>query len=304
MARQAEEDSMRVHQSTVVITGATSGIGRATARALVRGGAQVVVVGRASGSPERVAEALRSESPSASVSWAVADLSRMEEVRGLAADLLRRFPRIQALVNNAGGIFFTRQETPEGIERTWALNVLSPFLLSNLLLPALVAGAPARVVNISSEAHRTGKIRWEDLEGRGRYSGWRAYGQSKLALLLVTYELARRWAGTGVVVNAVHPGFVRSGFGHNNPGLRGGALRFAEGLFAISPDRAARVVAPLVLDPGWNGITGRYIRRHRVVRSSRPSMDPAAAARLVQFLSRQAGLSISSPGSPSVPTLG
>ncbi len=286
---------------TTVITGATSGIGRETARILLREGAHVVVVGRKSAGPEQLSRSLRMEVQGSSVSWAVADLSRMEEVRSLAGDLRKRFPRIHALVNNAGAIFSKRQETPEGFERTWALNVLSPFLLSNLLLPTLAAAAPARVVNVASEAHRRARLRWEDLEGRRHYSGWRAYSQSKLALLLVTYELAKRWEGKGVTVNAVHPGFVRTRFGHNNPGLWGGTLRLTERLFAISPERAARTVAPLVTAGEWERVTGGYFIRNRAVRSSPASTDREASARLFRTLSQQVGLSDTRLDPPSGP---
>jgi NAD(P)-dependent dehydrogenase (short-subunit alcohol dehydrogenase family) len=288
---------------TIVITGATSGVGLATARVLARQSVEVVIVGRPAGDPEGVSRSLREETHNPSVSWAVADLSRMEEVRRLATELLGRFPRLHGLLNNAGGIFFKRQETPEGIERTWALNVLSPFLLTNLLFPALRAAAPSRVVNVASEAHRMGRLRWNDLEGRARYSGWSAYNQSKLALILLTQELARRWDGTGVTVNAVHPGFVRSRFGHNNNGLSAGLLRFAERVFAIPPERAALAVAPLLTASEWEGVSGCYFVHGQVASPSRRAGDRAAAGRIFEALCRQVGLPAATPGQP-FPLLG
>ncbi len=195
-----------------VVTGATAGIGEVTARELARMGADVIVVGR---SAERCAATLariRTETGATTVESLVADLSSQADVRRLAGRILDRCPRLDVLVNNAGGMTLDRRETVNGIELTLALNHLSYFLLTDLLLPAIKAASPARIVNVASDAHHRGKIDFDDLQFRRRYSGWKAYQQSKVGNILFTYELARRLEGSGVTANTLHPGFVRTKF--------------------------------------------------------------------------------------------
>jgi NAD(P)-dependent dehydrogenase (short-subunit alcohol dehydrogenase family) len=276
--RRAEED---MRGKVCLVTGATSGIGAVAARELARRGAHVVLVGR---NPERCAATLRDiqeQTGSTQVESLLADLSSQQQVRGLARAFLERHRRLDVLVNNAGGMWMRRQETVDGLEMTFAVNHLAYFLLSGLLLDVLKASAPSRIVNVSSGAHRRATLPFDDLMGARRFRGWQAYKQSKLANLLFTYELARRLAGTGVTANALHPGFVATGFGANN-GWRGSALQMLARWFAISSEEGARTILYLAASPEVAGVSGRYFVRERAVPSSPASQDEAAQKRLWQ----------------------
>jgi NAD(P)-dependent dehydrogenase (short-subunit alcohol dehydrogenase family) len=273
-----------------VVTGATSGIGFVTARELARLGASVVAVGR---DPNRLSDAvtkITSAAPSASVRGLVADLFLEAEVRRLASEIGGLYPRVHVLVNDAGAMFSRRGVTAEGVEQTWALNVVTPFLLTHLLLPRLVASAPARVVNVASAAHRGVTLDFENLQGEKRWAGFRAYSRSKLAVVLLTHEFARRLDGARVTVNTLHPGFVASRFGRNNPGGVGAAIGVFAFLFGISPERGARTVVFLSSDPSVENVSGKYFVRRREVASSPASYDMAAAARLWDVLALQTGI--------------
>lgn len=279
--------TLRLNGRVCVVTGATSGIGFVTARELARMGATVAVVGR---DPVRTAEAVKQitgATGNAEVRGFLADLFLQAEVRRLSAELLQSYPRLHVLVNNAGALFSRRSTTSEGFERTWALNVVSPFLLTVLLLPRLRESAPARVVDVASAAHRGGRLDFEDLQGERHYSGYRAYGQSKLAIVLEAYEFARRLAGTHVTVNALHPGFVASRFGQNNPGGVGSVIHVLSILFGIRPERGARTSVFLASDPAVEDVTGKYFAHRRESSSSPASHDTAAGARLWDVLSIQ-----------------
>jgi NAD(P)-dependent dehydrogenase (short-subunit alcohol dehydrogenase family) len=202
-----------------VVTGPTSGIGRETARALARLHATLALVARDRERVDALVRDLKAESGNPRIEPFVADLSVLSEVRRVSEEIRQAYPKVHVLVNNAGALFFRREPTREGIERTWALNVLSPFLLTHRLCDRLVDSAPARVVNVASAAHRGGHLRLDDPERKAKYSGYSAYSQSKLALIMWTYELARRLNGTGVTVNALHPGFVATRFGQNDGGI-------------------------------------------------------------------------------------
>ena len=273
-----------------VVTGGTSGIGFVTARELARAGASVAVVGR---DPVRMAESLKEISSAAGpadVRGFLADLFLQSEVRRLATELQRTYPRIHVVVNNAGAVFSDRGVTAEGFERTWALNVVSPYLLTQLLLPRLQESGPARVVNVASTAHRGARLDFENLQGEKQYSGYRAYSRSKLALILETYEFARRMAGSEVTFNALHPGFVASRFGQNNPGGAGRLIHFFAVLFGIRPERGARTPLFLATDPAVANVTGKYFARLHEVSSSPASYDTAAASRLWEVLSVETGI--------------
>ena len=266
-----------------VVTGATSGIGLEIARGLAARGVRTVLVGRG---PERaagVARSIRETTGNPSVeSVGVRDLALRTEVRSLASELLGRYPRIGLLVNNAGAMFTRREVTAEGTERTFALNVLSPFLLTALLATRLIASAPARVVNVASAAHRGRSVDFDDLEGRAGYGGYRAYGRSKLELILLTRELSRRLEGLGVTVNAVHPGFVRSGFGLNSGGGTAAAIRVLGRLFGRSTSRGAETPLFVATDPSLAQTSGQYFS-DRTLRSGSPqSRDVADARRLYE----------------------
>jgi len=273
-----------------VVTGATSGIGLVTARELARGGATVVAVGHDPGRTSDAVAKINAAAGNTPVRGIVADLFLQTEVRRLASEILAIHPRVHVLVNDAGAVFTKRAVTAEGIERTWALNVVAPFRLTQLLLPRLQESAPARVVNVSSAAHRGVQLNFENLQGEGRYAGFGAYSRSKLAVLLLTYEFARRLNGTHVTVNALHPGFVSTGFGKNNPGAFGSAIGVFSFLFGIRPDRGARTSIFLASDPSVENVTGKYFARRHEVASSPASYDAAAGARLWDVLALQTGI--------------
>lgn len=274
-----------------IVTGATRGIGESTARELARRGGQLLLVGRSASRCESTIARFRADGVTTPVEYAVADLSRMSEVRRLAETIQSGHRAVHVLVNNAGAVYAKRQVTPEGNELTFALNVLSPFLLTRLLEPELTRGQPSRVVMVDSEAHRRARLDLDDLDGARTYRGFRAYCQSKLALLLLTYELSRRWNEKRIGVNAVHPGFVRSGYGKNNPGFFGWGIAFAELLGGISPERGSRTVVYAASDPHVEGISGTYFSHMRPVRTSPSSYDLTTARRLWDVASQRAGLS-------------
>jgi retinol dehydrogenase 12 len=289
---------------TCLVTGATAGIGAVTARELARRGARVVLVGRSRRRCEATAEAVRRQAGNPSVESLVADLSAQAEVRRLAGEFLARHRHLEVLVNNAGALFARRRESADGIEMTMALNHLAYFLLTSLLLDTLKASAPARVVNVSSRAHEDVKaLDLEDLQARAhahafwgygeskfagllftlfaptRHSGFLQYARSKLANLLFTYELARRLGGTGVTVNALHPGFVTTNFTGGN-GVYGWFLRRWAGLFAVGAEEGAKTVVYLATSPEVEGVSGRYFVGGKAVPASPASRDEAAARRL------------------------
>jgi len=273
-----------------LVTGATSGIGRVTARALAQQGATVVLVGR---NPERTTATVRriqQETRNPHVECLMADLSVQAQVRQLAGEFQRRFTRLDVLLNNAGAFFAKRHVSVDGIEMTLALNHLAYFLLTHLLLYVLKATPAARIVNVSSDAHRKAQFDFADPQGAHCYRGWRSYCQSKLANLLFTYELARRLAGTGIMANAVHPGFVATGFGHNNRGLVALFVRLAQ-FTALSPEQGAETLIYLAISPEVAGVTGMYFVKKCSVESSITSYDQAASQRLWQLSEELAGLS-------------
>jgi NAD(P)-dependent dehydrogenase (short-subunit alcohol dehydrogenase family) len=272
-----------------LITGGTAGIGQVAANALARQGAQVIIVGR---SPQRCAEvaaAIRMESGSAQVDYLAADLSSQEQIRRLAAEFAKRWERLDVLINNAGAFFMRREESPDGIEMTFALNHLNYFLLTDLLLDALKASAPARIVNVSSDAHRGGRIAFDDPQFRKKYSGWAAYAQSKLANVIFTYELARRLEGSGVSANALHPGFVATNFAKNNGGIYRAAMSVIH-LFARSPEQGARTSIYLASSPQVEGISGKYYTDERAVDSAPASYDRETALRLWRVSAEMTGI--------------
>ena len=272
-----------------VVTGASQGIGKETALGLARLGATVVAIAR---DPTRGAAAvtdIKSRSGSEAVRLVLADLSSQEAIRQLARDLAAYYKRIHVLVNNAGAVNMERTVTVDGIETTWAVNHLAYFLLTNLLLPTLQAAVPARIVNVSSDAHRGGAIHFDDLQGERHYSGWSAYSQSKLANVLFTYELARRLGGTGVTANALHPGTVTTGFGKNNPGWLRWGITLA-GLFMIKPAKGAETSIYLASSPEVEGVSGKYFYKCRETRSSPASYDEVIARNLWEISAEMTGL--------------
>ena len=269
----------------ILITGATSGIGEAAARALAKMGGSLLLVGRHSDRCQASVDRIRRESGNPRIDFLLADLSSQKEVRRLAEEYRRRYPRLEVLINNAGGIFLKREVSADGIEMTFALNHLAYFLLTNLLLDLLKSSAPSRIVNVSSAAHMGSRL---DLQNPGAH-GWSGYCQSKLANLLFTYELARRLKGTGVTVNALHPGLVASNFGSNNRGI----YRLIKPLInclSISNERGARTSVYLASSPEVERSSGKYFVREKEERSSPASYDLEAASRLWRLSLQMTGL--------------
>jgi retinol dehydrogenase-12 len=265
-----------------LVTGATAGIGEVTARRLAGMDAAVTIVGR--NAERAAASAARIKAATgATVEILVADLSSQADIRRLANEFLARHSRLDVLVNNAGAVFKRRLESVDGIEMTWALNHMSYFLLTNLLLGALHAAAPSRIVNVASDAHSGAQINFDDPQLKRGYSAWRAYGQSKLANILFTVELARRLDGTALSANALHPGFVASNFGKNNGGLFAILFGLAQRVAAISPESGAETSIYLATSPEVAGLSGQYFDKCRAVAPSAEAQDRTAAARLWQL---------------------
>ena len=274
---------------TVLVTGATSGIGRATALGLATMGAQVAITGRDRGRTENAAREI-SAAGGRNVEVFVADLSSQAQVRRLASEVLEGLPRIDVLVNNAGGYWSSRHVTADGLERTFAVNHLAPFLLTNLLLDRLERSAPARVVTVASNAHATGRIDFDDLQGELSYSGGRAYSQSKLANVLFTYQLARRMRGSAVTANALHPGVVRTSFGAEDPARIQRLLVPLLRPVMKSPAQGAATSIHLASALELEQVSGRYFANRRPTRSSTRSYDQAVAARLWEASADLVGL--------------
>lgn len=272
-----------------VVTGATSGIGKETAVALAKAGATVATVCRTRERGDVAVAEIRRRSGNDAVSLFVADLSSRRAVRAVAAELAAALPRIDVLVNNAGLALRDYIRTEDGFETTFAVNHLAYFLLTRLLQPTLEASAPARVVNVSSEAHRWGAIRFDDLMGERTYDGWKAYAQSKLANVLFTYELARRLEGTGVTANCLHPGLVGTDFAKAGPTTIRILSRLARP-FLRSPAKGAATSVYLASAPGVATVSGQYFANRRARRSSKASYDRAVAAKLWGVSERLAGL--------------
>ena len=265
---------------TVLVTGATGGIGRAAAIRLASLGARVGITGRDRARADAAAAAISHASGGSAVDVFVADMSSQVEVRRLAGEVLDTYPRLDVLLNNVGGFWAHRHVTADGLEHTFALNHLAPFLLTNLLLDRLIASAPARIVTVSSGAQSMGKIDFDDLMGEHKYSGQRAYNQSKLANVMFTYEVARRLDGTGVTANALHPGVTRTAFGAEDP--TGAMAPFIAVLrpFMKSPEQGADTAVYLASSRDIEGVTGRYFAGRKAKKSNKSSYDTAAAARL------------------------
>jgi retinol dehydrogenase-14 len=274
---------------TVLVTGGSGGIGKAAALGLATMGAHLAITGRDRGRTEGAAREICAAG-GGQVDVFVADLSSLSEVRRLADEVLQGLSRIDVLLNNVGGYWNTRHVTADGLERTFALNHLAPFLLTNLLLDRLKHSAPARVVTVSSNAQAMGRIDFDDLQGERAYSGARAYNQSKLANVLFTYELARRLPAGSVTANVLHPGVVNTSFGAEDPG---GVQRLFVPLvrpFMKSPARGAATSIHVASAPDLEQVTGRYFANSRPKRSSKRSYDEADAARLWQVSADPAGL--------------
>lgn len=276
---------------TILISGATNGIGKQSALELAKMGAQIVIIGRNKAKTEETLREIQSSSGNKDVHALIADLSSMAEVRRVADDFKKQYARLDVLLNNAGSFFSERQESVDGYEMTFALNHLSYFLLTHLLLDRLKANAPSRIVSVSSEAHMMSPLNFDDLQSKQSYgmAGFRPYGQSKLMNVMFTYELARRLTGTGVTANALHPGAVNTGFGKNNRGLMNIAMKIFT-FFAIKVEDGAKTSVYLASSPEVEGVTGKYFDKCKQKQSSQVSYDEAAQKRLWEISEQLTGI--------------
>ena len=265
-----------------LVTGATNGIGKATAQALAQMGATVVIVGRNASKTAQLVAEIRAASGNKNVDSLLADLSSQQEVRRLAGEFKSKYSHLDVLLNNAGAVFMQRQLSVDGIEMTFALNHLAYFLLTNLLLDTLKASASARIINVSSNAHISGKIEFDNLQGEREYSP-RVYENSKLANILFTMELSRRLEGTGVTVNALHPGFTATGFAKNNGKIIATLVSLFAPLVARSPAKGAETSIHLASSPSVEGIMGKYFYNSQVIPPAPQATDMVVARKLWDF---------------------
>jgi retinol dehydrogenase-12 len=284
------ENNKPLEGKICMVTGATSGIGAVTARALAQKGARVIIVARNVNRCENTVAEIIQTTGNHAVEYMLADLSSHDEIHNLVRVYQDKYERLDVLVNNAGGFFMSRLESIDGIEMTFALNHLNYFLLTNLLIETIKASAPARIINVSSAAHQNASIDFDDLQDKHNYSSWQAYGQSKLANILFTYELARRLEGTGVTVNALHPGFVATNFGANNAGFLGTLVRRFMNLFSIDVETGAQTSIYLAASAEVEGVTGKYFVKQQAVASSEISYDQTTAKRLWEISEEMTGV--------------
>ncbi len=263
-----------------MVTGANSGIGKATALGLAQMGATVVMVCRDRARGEAAQSEIKTKSGNDAVDLLLADLSSQQLIRQLVENFKQHYTQLHVLINNAGLFMLTRRKTVDGLETTFAVNQLAPFLLTNLLLDTLKASAPARIVNVSSESHESGYIKMDDLQAEKRYRPMRAYEQSKLALVLFTYELARRLQETGVTANCLHPGFVATNIGQSGVGFVGRPAVKLIFRFGISPEEGAKTSIYLASSPDVEGVTGKYFARSIPRRSAPISYDESLQQQL------------------------
>lgn len=273
----------------VVLTGGTSGIGQVAAEGIAGMGARLILVARDRTRGEVALSRLRVQSPSVAHGVYYADLSRLADMKRVANEIAAAEPRVDVLINNAGALFTPRQVTSGGLELTFATNHLSYFVLTHFLRERLIAAAPARIVNTSSEAHRRAHLDFDDLQSERGYRGFGVYSRSKLANILFTRELARRLEGSGVTANSLHPGFVATRFGDNNGGISSFVIGFLK-RFAITPEQGAETIIYLATSDEPAATTGQYFVKCRVVTPSKQAQDDKAAKRLWEESSRLAGV--------------
>jgi NAD(P)-dependent dehydrogenase (short-subunit alcohol dehydrogenase family) len=273
-----------------LITGGTSGIGKITAQELARMGATIVIVGRNAEKTAQVVQEIKLATGNDRVNSLLADLSSQQDIRQLATQFQSQYSRLDILLNNAGAVFLKRQLSIDGIEMTFAVNHLAYFLLTNLLLGTLKASAPARIINVSSNAHTNAKIEFDNLQGERAYT-FSAYGNSKLANILFTIELQRRLEGTGVTANALHPGFVNTNFGKNNSGFLMKIMGIMVPLIARSPEKGAQTSIYLASSPDVQNITGKYFVDSKIATAAPQATDAAVASKLWEVSAAMVNLS-------------
>jgi NAD(P)-dependent dehydrogenase (short-subunit alcohol dehydrogenase family) len=273
---------------TIVITGGTSGIGEVAAVELARQGARIAVVARDAARAGITLSKLRQANPSASHTAHIADLSKIHEMRRVAKEIASAVPEIDVLVNNAGALFNTRQVTEDGLEKTFAVNHMAYFVLTNMLLPNLKPGA--RIVSTASDAHRGAKLDFDDLQSAKKYSGFAVYGRSKLCNILFNRELARRIAGSGVTANCLHPGFVATRFGDQSGGIVAVAVKIAKPIGAISPEEGAKTIIYLASSAEVEGKSGGYYYKNKIATPTNEAQNDEDARRLWDASAKLAGM--------------
>ncbi len=280
-----------MHNKICMVTGATSGMGKVTAAALAHMGATVILVARNQSKGEAVRDEIRRQSGNTHVEVLLADLSSQQAIHALARNFQQNYQQLHVLVNNAGGLFFKRETTVDGIEMTFAVDHLAFFLLTNLLLDTMKASIPARIINVSSNIERVGSINFDDLHYEKRYFSFGAYARAKLCNMLFTYELARRLEGTGVIVNAITPGPVATNFA----GSATGVLKILPLLFrrlGKSPEEGAQTAIYLASSPMVEGVTGKAFYERKELHTSRKSYDLVLQKRVWQVSEELTGLSV------------
>lgn len=274
----------------VIITGANSGIGKATALALANLGATVVMISRNKEKGLAALNEIKEKTKNPNVELLIADMSIQKEIRRVASEIIKKYPKIDILINNAGEIVGKYSETVDGIETTFATNHLGYFILTNLLLDNIKAAKNPRIINVASEAERSGDIYFENLNLKGEYSPYKAYCQSKLANIIFTYELARRLKSTNISVNCMHPGVVSTNFGKGLGGMFGSAYSLGKP-FMKSPEKGAETVVWLATSPDVEGITGKYFYDKKEIKSISISYGIGTAKKLWKASEMMTGLS-------------
>ena len=278
--RNAANPTADMDGKVCLVTGATSGIGEITAAALAARGAQVVVVGRSQQKAEDTVQRIQSETGSNSIQYLLTDFADLQQVRDLVSSFKNQYSRLDVLINNAGAFFNTRRQTAYGVEMTFLVNHLAPFLLTNLLLDVIKMSPAARIINVSSDAHKYGSMDFNNLEFKRGYFGMKAYARSKLANILFTYELARRLEGNTVTVNALHPGHIATDIYRTNFSVIGPFLKWFMGFFALTPEEGADTPIYLASSAEVESVTGRYFYKREAVQSSPTSYDQNVAHQL------------------------
>jgi NAD(P)-dependent dehydrogenase (short-subunit alcohol dehydrogenase family) len=271
-----------MHGKIVMITGANSGIGKQTAKVLAEKGATIIMICRNRERGENALKDLKEKTNSDKIELILADLTDPTAIQNAVTQFKGKYDKLDVLINNAGLVLSKKTITSLGYEKTFAVNHLGHFLLTNFLLDILIKSAPSRIINVSSEVHSSAHLNFEDINLSSKYRGFRAYANSKLANLLFTYELARRLKGTGVTVNALHPGFVRSNFGRRGRKLYERILFDIARIFAISVKRGAKTSIYLASSPEVKNITGKYFVKLKLANSSKKSYDKKAQRKLWQ----------------------
>jgi NAD(P)-dependent dehydrogenase (short-subunit alcohol dehydrogenase family) len=277
----------------MLVTGATSGMGKVTALRLAQYGASVVIVGRNAEKTEATVQEIRRQAPQSDVQFLVADLSSLAQVRALAQAYQSAYPRLDVLINNAGGMFARRQLSVDGLEMTFALNVFAPFLLTHLLLDTLKASAPARIITVASATHAGKHVPFDDLTHEKGYKPLQVYAESKLMAIMFTYALARRLEGTGVSANALHPGVVATHFGKDAHGSIWPLMVTLMAPFSLSPEKGAQTAIYLASSPDVATVSGKYFVKSQPARSSDAAYDVPAQQRLWAICERLTGLAAS-----------